>query len=172
MIGRTGTAGMSRTRSRRSSRGAAPRALCVLSLLAGCGAPHATPGAPDLADEGGPDLAIPTIDLSGKFATRFSLQLTVDRGAGPKSAAADILAEWAALQPQGGGLAAQWELCTLPLPGIGSLPFVSLDTVQVLSDSLTLSQPTDGATVTQPEIAFVFGAHLADPARDPLPTDG
>src|SRR5207302_11076672 len=110
-----------------------------------------------------PDLAFPQdfarapLDVTGRFASRFSLDLTVDTGAGAKPQALPILVAWAALQKENPApLTVAWQLCSLPVPGLGAVPFAQLDTVLLTVMNATLSEYLDGATFTQPEIAFVF----------------
>ena len=142
--------------------------LFLVALAAGCRSVP-TQGAADLAST--PDLGRLPLNLTGKFASKLSLQLTIDSGAGPKPTTVDLLTDWAALQmEQQSALTTAWEMCSFPIPGLGEIPFPSLDSKLTVSMSATLSEPLDGATFVQPELAIVLGAHLADPAHEPLPT--
>src|SRR5205823_4406703 len=111
------------------------------------------------------DLAPPLpLNITGKFASKLSLDLTIDRGAGPQASRLDLLSMWGALQPEGGStsLTTIWQMCTLGVPGLGVIPLHLLDGMLQETMNATLSSAFDGARFTQPEVAMVFGAFLAD----------
>jgi hypothetical protein len=117
------------------------------------------------------------LDLTGKLASELSLQLSADYGAdgGVRMAPLKLYVVWTALQTSdamGARVDGAWTLCDVPIAGLVDAPLKVVGSATTQTSNGRLSSTTDGATFTQPDVAVVIGAHLADPVNDPLPTDG
>src|SRR5438105_13285708 len=99
--------------------------MVALGLFAGCAPP---PGA---RRAGVAALVSLPLNITGKYASRLSLEFSLDRGAGPQPAKAQLLSLWGALQDEGGAtsVSTSWQMCTLPVPGLGEVPTHQLDPV-------------------------------------------
>lgn len=153
------------------------RYLVVAALafsVAGC---KASGPAPSDASAPAHDLASGGLDLTGKLASALALQLGVDFGAdgGARMQPLTLYTVWTATQTntsEGASVDGAWGLCDVPLPGLIDVPVKVLGPVVAMSSHGTLSSTMDGAMFTQPDVAVVLGAKLADPVNDPLPGPG
>src|SRR4051794_38458328 len=93
--------------------------VVAYGLVAGC-----APSSEGTHDAAVADLTALPLDVTGKYASRLTLDFTVDRGAGPQATKAQLLAMWGALQEAGSStsVATTWQMCTLPVPGLGEVP--------------------------------------------------
>ncbi len=155
----------------------------VTTALSGCGgsgggsadaaADAAVAASLDLAGMAGDAQSSPPFDVTGTWATRFGVAVTADYGNGRvEQSSAAVLAMWNMLEAQGGSphkLDAVWLPCALPIPGLGVLPYKSLEAFQVRSDDGAVTDADDGESLAQPSATLIIGAYLSQPDSAPLP---
>ena len=125
------------------------------------------------------------LSVTGKFASRLSLPIMMAMGAGdgggPNGGPADggvgslidIHAVWTAYQRTDNVVEASWLVCGAPIAGLAQIP---IEVFNMFPTKVATGMPSgsggDRLSFTQPDMAVVLGARLADPAHDALPADG
>jgi hypothetical protein len=170
--------------SRGHSDSPSPCWFAIALLVAGCGAP--TVAAPDLGaaaprdaatavvfDASGDFAPAPPFDIAGTYAIDLSLTMTADYGGGrSQTSDSPLFMLWSAVEAQEGPqhkLASLWAPCAVPIPGLGTIPYKTLEPFEVRSDNGTVTDAHDGESVMQPSASLIIGAWLSQPDTAPLP---